>query len=84
MAAHILRRRLDRSLADLMAAHRSQRIADIAHRWGFRSEAAFSRAFRSAFGMTPSNARDTGQRLRQPVPDSTNVFKRWFQELAVL
>ncbi|MFS2012204.1 helix-turn-helix domain-containing protein [Azospirillum sp. CT11-132] len=84
VAAHILRRRLDRSLADLTAAHRSQRIAEIAHRWGFRSEAAFSRAFRSAFGMTPSDARDTGQRLRQPVSGSTDVFKRWFHELAVL
>lgn len=84
VAAHILRRRLDRSLADLTSSHRSRRIAEIAHRCGFRSEAAFSRAFRSAFGMTPSDARDTGQSLRQPVSGSTDVFKRWFHELAVL
>ncbi|CAO3434519.1 AraC-like ligand-binding domain-containing protein [Azospirillum endophyticum] len=84
VAAHILRRRLDRSLADLTAAHRSRRIAEIAHRWGFRSEAAFSRAFKAAFGMTPSDVRGNRQRLSPSASGSPDAFKRWFHELAIL
>lgn len=82
VAAYILQRRLARSLTDLMSSpHR--RIADIAHRWGFGSETAFSRAFRAAFGMAPRDARGTTRRVDTPAVDITETFKRWFQELAV-
>lgn len=83
VAAYILQRRLARSLADLMAS-RQQRVADIAHRWGFSSETAFSRAFRAAFGMAPRDARASAQRPNAPAADITETFKRWFHELAVL
>ncbi|SMH28675.1 helix-turn-helix domain-containing protein [Azospirillum agricola] len=83
VAAYILQRRLARSLADLMA-HRPQRIADIARRWGFSSETAFSRAFRAAFGMAPRDARANSQRVSNSPTNVSDAFKRWFHELAVL
>ncbi|MFE7835431.1 helix-turn-helix domain-containing protein [Streptomyces sp. NPDC057474] len=57
-ARHITERRL-------VGAHREltgpgaweTRIADVAHRWGFSSQAHFARLFRSRFGLTPSEAR---------------------------
>nr|WP_247886431.1 helix-turn-helix domain-containing protein [Azospirillum brasilense] len=83
VSAYILRRRLDRCLGELTAAHGGLRIAEIAHRWGFRSEAAFSRAFRSAFGMTPRDVRNNKQRPRSLAAGSSDALKRWFHELAV-
>lgn len=53
-------RRLDGARADLtspdMAEHR---IADIASRWAFASQAHFTRAFRARFGCTPTQVRRT-------------------------
>lgn len=83
VAGYILQRRLTRSLADLLSA-RHHRVADIAHRWGFSSETAFSRAFRAAFGMAPRDARASLQKPNTPSDDITETFKRWFHELAVL
>lgn len=60
IAATIRRRRLDRSRADLAdprLAH--MRIGEIAARWGFRHQADFSRAFRLAYGMSPTDFRHT-------------------------
>lgn len=42
------------------ATSRHLRVADIAARLGFVSEAHFSRAFRATFGLTPSDARAQG------------------------
>ncbi len=57
-AAYVRRRRLDRAFADLTAPHRGrQRIADICDRYGFASDAAFSRAFHQAFGIGPGELR---------------------------
>ncbi|KOG10694.1 MULTISPECIES: helix-turn-helix domain-containing protein [Streptomyces] len=50
--------RLERCRAELAAPwaqHRS--IAAVAHRWGFPNAAYFSRAFKGAFGITPSDWR---------------------------
>ncbi|MFI1830958.1 helix-turn-helix domain-containing protein [Streptomyces sp. NPDC020412] len=58
VAATVRRRRLERARAELedpRARHRT--IADIAARWGYRSAADFSRAFRAAYGTTPSEVR---------------------------
>ena len=48
-----------RRCADDLADGRLRRlsIADIAARWGFRSPAHFSRAFRARYGMTPADYR---------------------------
>ncbi|MEU3597412.1 helix-turn-helix transcriptional regulator [Streptomyces sp. NPDC006798] len=54
VAAWIRRRRLERSRADLAVVNRRQQpIHAIAVRWGFTDGAAFSRAFRQAYGISP-------------------------------
>ncbi len=58
VAQYIVARRLDRARADLASPHLAHfRIADIAFRWGFSSQAHFSRLFRARFGCSPSQVR---------------------------
>ncbi|WP_219417069.1 helix-turn-helix domain-containing protein [Pseudonocardia nigra] len=58
VAQYVQGRRLDRARADLTAAVMADyRIADIACRWGFSSQAHFTRLFRARFGRTPSEVR---------------------------
>ncbi|MFF3575994.1 helix-turn-helix domain-containing protein [Streptomyces mirabilis] len=56
----IQRRRLEECRRDLMIRARGGRtIAAVANRWGFMSATHFSRVFRAAYGMSPSEWRDT-------------------------
>jgi AraC-like DNA-binding protein len=56
--AYIKNQRLSRAFTTLMDPRQShQKIADIAFESGFGNETHFSKAFRKAFGMTPSEAR---------------------------
>jgi AraC-like DNA-binding protein len=58
VAQYIQARRLDAARVDLMAlSMQANRIADIAGRWGFASQAHFTRLFRARFGCTPSEVR---------------------------
>ncbi|MEU8518966.1 helix-turn-helix domain-containing protein [Streptomyces sp. NPDC048577] len=58
VAAHIRRSRLERAHADLARAELGTHpVQAIAARWGFSSATAFSRAFREAFGLTPTEHR---------------------------
>ncbi|MFI0937328.1 helix-turn-helix domain-containing protein [Streptomyces sp. NPDC021020] len=58
VAAWIKQRRLDRCRRDLGDPHLAHvPIAAIASRWGLPLPAEFSRAFRAAYGMTPSDYR---------------------------
>jgi len=58
VSAYIQMRRLARTHDDLADPSRaSHKIYEIAYRWGFVSEAHFSRAFRRAFGTTPGEVR---------------------------
>ena len=69
VAPYIERRRLARCFAALCdSAHRHRPIADIAVAHGFPSEDHLSRAFRSAFGVTPGEARN------QPKPEACAGF----------
>ena len=52
LGRHILRRRLERARDDFADGERG--VTEIAFRWGFRSAAHFSRAYRSHFGVPPS------------------------------
>ncbi|MFI1105752.1 helix-turn-helix domain-containing protein [Streptomyces melanogenes] len=64
VAATIRRRRLEhcrRDLADPRLRHRT--IGETAARWGFHRPADFSRAFRGAYGLAPSELR-----ARTPAP----------------
>jgi AraC-like DNA-binding protein len=57
-ARYVMERRLVRAHQELTGAGaRQTTIADVAHRWGFSSQAHFARLFRARFGLTPSEAR---------------------------
>jgi AraC-like DNA-binding protein len=61
--------RLERSRLDLRhPGYDSQSITDIARRWGFPDLATFSRAFRTAYGTTPTQCRSarTSRAPRRP------------------
>ncbi|MDL4815341.1 helix-turn-helix domain-containing protein [Actinomadura opuntiae] len=54
----ILERRLQGAHAELTGGGTARTtIADVAHRWGFSSQAHFARRFRARFGGTPREAR---------------------------
>ncbi|MEV7015945.1 helix-turn-helix domain-containing protein [Streptomyces sp. NPDC093991] len=58
VAATIRRRRLERCRAGLTdPGLRHRTIGETAPRWGFRHAADFSRAFRRAYGMPPTEVR---------------------------
>lgn len=56
VAAHLRDLRLEAAEAELRASG-SARIADVAARWAFSSQAHFTHAFKERFGVTPSDAR---------------------------
>ncbi|MDR5653168.1 helix-turn-helix domain-containing protein [Ruixingdingia sedimenti] len=60
VGGHIRDCRLARCDEDLRAGHRGT-IAQIAYRWGFSDQAQFSRHYRSRFGRTPTEARQTAR-----------------------
>ncbi|BCJ61776.1 helix-turn-helix domain-containing protein [Micromonospora endophytica] len=54
----IIGQRLENAKADLASsAYANRTVAAIAHRWGFRDPAHFSRRFRLAYGITPTGWR---------------------------
>ncbi|MEV6955820.1 helix-turn-helix domain-containing protein [Streptomyces sp. NPDC051183] len=58
VAATVRRRRLEGARADLLRPElHSRPIHAVAARWGFASAAVFSRAFREAYGTSPSELR---------------------------
>jgi AraC-like DNA-binding protein len=60
---HIRRRRLSGAALDLSDPRRPLRVGDVARRWGFSSDASFTRSFRAAFGIAPRDARERGLSL---------------------
>lgn len=54
---YIRRRRLGGAARDLSTSGGRRRIGEVARTWGFASDAAFSKAFRAAFGISPRAAR---------------------------
>lgn len=70
VAASIRRRRLERCRADLSRPELLGRpIHTIAARWGFANAAVFSRAFREAYGISPSEQRARARAAIRPYPD---------------
>jgi len=63
LARYMRQRQLRRALTAIASpAHRHLRVLDIATQHGFRTESGFIRAFRRAFGATPSELRTAGGR----------------------
>lgn len=74
-AETVARERLSRAAA--LLARESLPIATVARRCGYGSAAAFTRAFRAAYGVPPAAYRDSGgigQRLALPRPEETEMF----------
>ncbi len=75
VAAYIQTRRLYRCYLAITAPESVTRaIGEIALSCGFSSEAHFSRAFRRAFGMSPSDARAGARALGAAEPSSPTSF----------
>ncbi|MFF4423627.1 helix-turn-helix domain-containing protein [Streptomyces sp. NPDC001549] len=70
VAATIRRRRLEHCHADLARPALLDRpIHAVAARWGFGSAAVFSRAFREAYGISPTERRAQARAADRPHPD---------------
>lgn len=83
VASYIRGRRLANALADLRRPVHPERVIDIAYKWGFRSEASFSRAFRAAYGLTPSDARmEAAAGLNAAGRRQTAGLSHWVRGLA--
>ena len=84
VAAYIQNRRLRRCFLTITdPSQPPARIGDIAHALGFTSDAQFSRAFRRAFGMTPSEARAEAQAGDHAgvVPNQATFINDWMRRL---
>lgn len=60
VSQQILRLRLERARLELRQPGSRSSITDISRRWGFSDLATFSRAFRTAYGTTPTRHRSAG------------------------
>ncbi len=59
---YIQQRRLTRAYQTICdPAHARERVSAISARYGFTNDSVFSRAFRDAYGMSPSDMRATAQ-----------------------
>jgi AraC-like DNA-binding protein len=74
VTAYIWDRRLHLARAALLDPKRARRISEIAFQCGFSSEAHFSRSFRKAFNIRPSDLRSLQPSLGDE-PDTP--FSRW-------
>lgn len=84
VAHYVQKRRLLRALHALAnPANQRLRVAEVATRLGFASEAHFSRAFRATFGLTPSDARFMGAPALAATADasSTDEYADWLRGL---
>jgi AraC family transcriptional regulator len=61
LSEYIRRRRMTKAASDVQAGR--ERILDIALRYGYESPTAFTRAFHTIHGMSPSEARTQGKLL---------------------
>jgi AraC-like DNA-binding protein len=83
----IRRQRLERVLSDLGdPVQRGKSIAEIAYGWGFADWSTFSRAFKTAFGITPSEARaGAGIPLSAPAAAAGDVLlPHWIRTMEAL
>jgi AraC-like DNA-binding protein len=87
LTSYIRERRMFRCFAEITSpthAHRS--ISDLAYAWGFGNEAAFSRAFRRMFGMSPREARSEGTLAQIAIQHGRSslegpVVAQWIRDL---
>ncbi len=83
VSRYIQQRRLTRAFQTITdPAHAGDRVSTIAGRYGFRNDTVFSRAFREAYGMSPTDSRNASGRSDQAEPGVSNdsnfiTMNRW-------
>lgn len=89
IAAYIRKKRLDRAYQEIAAAgFANRRIGPVAYRCGFKSVAAFNRAFLEAYGINPTQARSAASQtvMRSSVYPSSGsdagILAKWLLELS--
>ncbi len=85
IAEYIRARRLHRALFDLAAPDtRGARVSEVARRWKLGTETSFTRAFKAAYGITPSAAREAALvgSPRRDANRSEPTLTRWMREMA--
>jgi AraC-like DNA-binding protein len=74
VATYIQEQRLAQAYAELSSpAHDHSHIFEIAFRWGFSSEAHFSRIFRHTFGLSPSEVRAQARTMPSNINQQTQA-----------
>ncbi|MGI6130192.1 MAG: helix-turn-helix transcriptional regulator [bacterium] len=71
LGEYIRRRKMTKAALDLQSG--SERIIDIALKYGYDSPTAFNRAFKSVHGIAPSEARKPGAVLKTYLPISFKI-----------
>ena len=61
LSEYIRRRRMTRAAADLQSG---EKVVDVALRYGYESPTSFNRAFQAVHGIPPSQAKQTGAKLK--------------------
>lgn len=79
LAEYIRRRRMTKAAFDLQST--TDKVVDIALRYGYDSPTAFNRAFQSVHGIAPSAARQEGTRLKSYQPISFKITIRGEMEM---
>jgi len=71
LSEYIRRRRMSKAAVDLQSG--SEKIIDIALRYGYDSPTAFNRAFKSIHGVAPSQIKEDGVLIKTFPPISFNI-----------
>jgi AraC-like DNA-binding protein len=79
VAQYIRARRLHATRAALAEAGGARRVFEIAYEYGFTDAAAFSRSFRKAYGMSPSDLAAATSAVVGTV--ETDLFSEWIRTL---
>jgi AraC-like DNA-binding protein len=88
LAGYIRKRRLERAYQEITAPDlANRRIGPIAYRLGFKNISAFSRAFRSAYGVSPMEARENALKGVSDAPLQAEAGEgkslgRWLMQIA--
>lgn len=79
LSEYIRRRRMSRAVADLQDG--SQKIIDIALKYGYDSPTAFNRAFKSVHGVAPSKIKTDGVSIKAFPPISFKITIKGAQQM---
>jgi AraC-like DNA-binding protein len=84
VASFVRNQKLSRAFTMLMSPnHRHRRVAEIGFDAGYQNDATFSRAFRDAFGVSPSDVRAvTGSMEDRAMPSDLDMaYRTWLTHL---